>query len=111
VARLALHCSLTVSTVVRTGVFVLVCADGRRFAQWAPSLQVVSYYGNQAERNEMYTDSIQKRKFNVVLTTYEYVIHKIERGRLAPIKWEYLVRGVGFYVCVCVCMCVCYFIV
>ncbi len=65
------------------------------FAQWAPSLTVVSYYGTQAERNDLYTTYVKPKKFNVLLTTYEYIIHKIERGRLSAIKWQYVVVDEG----------------
>ena len=93
------------------------------FEKWAPSIKVISYVGGAANRNELYYEYLAapkssylpsessgaggaagpshtsaapvRRRFQVLLTTYEYVIHKTERPRLAGIPWQYMVVDEG----------------
>lgn len=42
------------------------------------------------------------RKFNVLLTTYEYVLNKHDRSKLESIDWHYIIVDEGrrrFYIC------------
>ncbi|KAH3744142.1 chromatin-remodeling complex ATPase chain Iswi [Pelomyxa schiedti] len=56
--------------------------------RWAPYLNVIKLIGSKEDRPEIVAQ-IRKRKFNVVLTSYE--IAKIEQLPLRKIKWSYLV--------------------
>lgn len=62
------------------------------FEKWAPEVNCVYYLGNtEARRNirdfEFYTSN-NKPKFNVLLTTYEYILK--DRSELGSIKWQFL---------------------
>lgn len=65
------------------------------FDLWAPDLNYIVYLGNNAARqtireNEFYvaTKSSYKPKFNVLLTTYEYILR--DKNDLGTIKWQYM---------------------
>lgn len=67
------------------------------FEKWSPDLNCVYYMGNQKSRdgirnNEFYTNPQAKGKkhvkFNVLLTTYEYILK--DRSELGSIKWQFL---------------------
>ncbi|CCE88841.1 Piso0_001627 [Millerozyma farinosa CBS 7064] len=61
------------------------------FEKWAPDVNCVYYLGNSAARKtirdyEFYQN--KKLKFNILLTTYEYVLK--DRSELGSIKWQFL---------------------
>ncbi|KAL2011630.1 hypothetical protein VTN00DRAFT_4348 [Thermoascus crustaceus] len=64
------------------------------FDHWTPDLNYVVYNGNEASRNvirdyELLIDGNPKRpKFNVLLTTYEYVL--LDSSFLSQLKWQFL---------------------
>lgn len=63
-----------------------------QLAQWAPDLNVIAYTGNSESRRtirdyELY-DNKKKLKFNLLLTTYEYILK--DRFDLDKIKWQYM---------------------
>ncbi|EPY53159.1 ATP-dependent DNA helicase Hrp3 [Schizosaccharomyces cryophilus OY26] len=63
------------------------------FSLWAPDMNCISYLGNTASRQvlrdyEFYVEGTQKIKFNLLLTTYEYVLK--DRSVLSNIKWQYM---------------------
>lgn len=64
------------------------------FDNWSPDLNYVVYNGNEAARNvikeyELLIDGNPKRpKFNVLLTTYEYVL--LDSSFLSQLKWQFL---------------------
>ncbi|KAG9296923.1 hypothetical protein G9A89_006878 [Geosiphon pyriformis] len=65
------------------------------FETWAPQLNVVCYIGPSKARNvireyEFYSSPLSTRypKFNVLLTTYEFILK--DREVLGDIKWQYL---------------------
>ncbi|KAF2667976.1 hypothetical protein BT63DRAFT_306222 [Microthyrium microscopicum] len=68
------------------------------FAVWAPSLNVVTYIGNRKSRKiieelELFDQDTKKTKFNVMITTYEFVLQDASKDGaniLPKIKWEYL---------------------
>ncbi|KAI5961746.1 hrp3 [Candida margitis] len=62
------------------------------FEQWSPDINCIYYLGNGEARKtirdyEWYTTN-GKPKFNVLLTTYEYILK--DRGELGSIKWQFL---------------------
>lgn len=62
------------------------------FEKWAPSVGVVSYKGSPAARRSIQSQ-MRNTKFNVLLTTYEYVIK--DKSVLAKIQWKYMIIDEG----------------
>lgn len=62
-----------------------------QLAQWAPDLNVIAYTGN-SESRKMIRDyefgPTKKLKFNLLLTTYEYVLK--DKYDLDKIRWQYM---------------------
>ncbi len=64
------------------------------FDLWTPDMNYVVYNGNEAARkiireNEMLVDGRpNKVKFNVLLTTYEYIL--VDSGFLSQLKWQFM---------------------
>jgi len=76
----------------------------KEFATWAPEIKVVSYRGSAQAREEIYQRSMRlgrgskkqaARPYNVVLTTFEFLMGKVDRPRLASIPWNYLIVDEG----------------
>ncbi|CAH2233928.1 jg14685 [Pararge aegeria aegeria] len=62
------------------------------FEKWAPTVLVVSYKGSPQSRRLVQTQ-MRSTKFNVLLTTYEYVIK--DKGVLAKVQWKYMIIDEG----------------
>lgn len=62
------------------------------FEKWAPSVGVVSYKGSPQGRR-LLQNQMRATKFNVLLTTYEYVIK--DKAVLAKIQWKYMIIDEG----------------
>lgn len=62
------------------------------FALWAPSIKVITYKGKKNER-PMLAHRLKVEKFNVVLTTYEYILN--DKATLSKIQWQYIVVDEG----------------
>ncbi|XP_072385053.1 ATP-dependent helicase brm-like isoform X2 [Diabrotica undecimpunctata] len=62
------------------------------FEKWSPSVIVVSYKGSPAGRRQIQSQ-MRSTKFNVLLTTYEYVIK--DKGVLAKLPWKYMIIDEG----------------
>ncbi|XP_073841834.1 ATP-dependent helicase brm [Musca autumnalis] len=62
------------------------------FEKWAPSVGVVSYKGSPHGRR-LLQNQMRATKFNVLLTTYEYVIK--DKAVLAKIQWKYMIIDEG----------------
>ncbi|QPG76886.1 hypothetical protein FOA43_004280 [Brettanomyces nanus] len=63
------------------------------FEQWSPDVNVIYYMGNTKARKtirdyEFFGGSKKKAKFNVLLTTYEYILK--DRADLGAFKWQYM---------------------
>ncbi|KAH3665484.1 hypothetical protein OGAPHI_003669 [Ogataea philodendri] len=64
------------------------------FEKWAPDVNVIYYMGNTKSRKairdyEFYVGGNRKKvKFNVLLTTYEYILK--DRSELGSFKWQYM---------------------
>ncbi|XP_025830418.1 ATP-dependent helicase brm isoform X3 [Agrilus planipennis] len=62
------------------------------FEKWAPSVVVVSYKGSPIGRRAIQSQ-MRSTKFNVLLTTYEYIIK--DKGVLAKLPWKYMIIDEG----------------
>jgi len=67
----------------------------KEFERWAPTVMVVEYQGKPPERKDLWRRFIVSRKFNVLLTTYEYVLNKHDRSKLESIEWHYIIVDEG----------------
>jgi len=63
------------------------------FARWAPTMTVVQYKGNPVQRKEVWKRQLARAPFNVVLTTYDYVMK--DKSTLRKIYWQYIVIDEG----------------
>ncbi len=64
----------------------------KEFAVWAPSIINVVYKGDPNARKGLQAQ-IRSGKFNVVSTTYEYVIR--DKACLSKIRWKYMIIDEG----------------
>ncbi|GFS58566.1 hypothetical protein TNIN_482531 [Trichonephila inaurata madagascariensis] len=62
------------------------------FDRWAPSVVKHAYKGSPNVRRQI-ASSLKATKFNVVLTTYEYVIK--DKSVLAKVRWKYMIIDEG----------------
>ncbi|KAH6917669.1 SNF2-family ATP dependent chromatin remodeling factor snf21 [Coprinopsis sp. MPI-PUGE-AT-0042] len=62
------------------------------FAKWAPAVKMISYKGNPAQRRMLQGD-LRMGQFQVLLTTYEYIIK--DRPHLCKIKWVHMIIDEG----------------
>ncbi|KAG0051732.1 hypothetical protein BGZ83_003350 [Gryganskiella cystojenkinii] len=63
------------------------------FEKWAPQVTKVVYKGVPSQRKHIQQTEIRHRNFQVLLTTYEYVIK--DRQVLSKIKWVYMIIDEG----------------
>ncbi|MEE6459257.1 hypothetical protein FKM82_000584 [Ascaphus truei] len=62
------------------------------FDKWAPSVVKIAYKGTPAMRRSL-VPLLKSGKFNVLLTTYEYIIK--DKHILAKIRWKYMIVDEG----------------
>ncbi|KAJ2746970.1 ATP-dependent DNA helicase Snf21, partial [Coemansia sp. BCRC 34301] len=62
------------------------------FEKWAPSVRVIGYKGNPAQR-QVLQQQIRRQDFQVLLTTYDYVIK--DRPVLSKINWIHMIIDEG----------------
>lgn len=62
------------------------------FDKWAPSVVKIAYKGTPAMRRSL-VPQLRSGKFNVLLTTYEYIIK--DKHILAKIRWKYMIVDEG----------------
>mmetsp|Transcript_28311 Transcript_28311/g.28003 ORF Transcript_28311/g.28003 Transcript_28311/m.28003 type:complete len:385 (+) Transcript_28311:3-1157(+) len=63
------------------------------FKRWTPKIKVVIYKGPPAHRKQIINTALTSRKFNVLLTTYEYIIK--DKQQLSKVHWSYIVVDEG----------------
>ncbi|KAK9441609.1 ISWI chromatin-remodeling complex ATPase ISW2 [Metarhizium brunneum] len=71
------------------------------FHKWTPSIPVIMYHGNQAQRQEIFRTNMLKNlkggrptaKFPVVCTSYEMVLR--DQHNLSRIQWEFIIIDEG----------------
>merc|ERR1712156_1262686 len=61
-------------------------------AKWAPSMTTVAYKGSPAARRAV-QGVIRSGRFNVLVTTYEYIIR--EKALLSKLRWKYMIIDEG----------------
>ncbi|MED6205469.1 hypothetical protein PIB30_018071 [Stylosanthes scabra] len=62
---------------------------------WAPGIHKIVYAGPPEERRRLFKERIVHQKFNVLLTTYEYLMNKHDRPKLSKIHWHYVIIDEG----------------
>ncbi|XP_058199382.1 chromatin structure-remodeling complex protein SYD-like [Rhododendron vialii] len=62
---------------------------------WAPSINRIVYSGTPEERRRLFKERIVQQKFNVLLTTYEYLMNKHDRPKLSKVHWHYIIIDEG----------------
>jgi len=63
------------------------------FTKWGPDIIVVAYKGAPNERKMIYKEEMESGQYNVILTTYEYIIK--DRSILRKIFWQYIIVDEG----------------
>jgi len=62
------------------------------FAKWAPSVCLIAYNGNPAQRSALQGDLCMGQiQVTVLLTTYKYIIK--DRPHLSKLKWVHMIIG------------------
>ncbi|KAL6966430.1 hypothetical protein U1Q18_032209 [Sarracenia purpurea var. burkii] len=62
---------------------------------WAPGINKIVYSGPPEERRRLFKERIVQQKFNVLLTTYEYLMNKHDRPKLSKVHWHYIIIDEG----------------
>ncbi|XP_039058330.1 chromatin structure-remodeling complex protein SYD-like [Hibiscus syriacus] len=62
---------------------------------WAPEIHKIVYSGTPEERRRLFKERIVHQKFNIILTTYEYLMNKHDRPKLSKIHWHYIIIDEG----------------
>lgn len=62
------------------------------FERWAPSVKIIPYRGSPAARKNL-SFQVKNGNFNVLLTTYEYIIR--DKNVLARQRWKYTIVDEG----------------
>lgn len=56
---------------------------------WLPSARCVYYVGGREERNRLYVQEVQAMQFNILVTTYEFIMR--DRAKLSKVDWQYII--------------------
>jgi len=62
------------------------------FQKWAPRIVVVSYTGTRDARTDLWRGALRPGAFQVLLTTFEFIMNKHDMGNLSRVQWKYIVR-------------------
>lgn len=63
------------------------------FKKWAPDILLVQYKGTPDDRRAIYKEEMESGQFNVVLTTYDYIMK--DKASLRRFEWEYIIVDEG----------------
>lgn len=61
--------------------------------KWVPDMMKVVYKGTPPLRRQLYKDEVEGGHFNILLTTYEYVMK--DKAMLKKLPWEYIIVDEG----------------
>ena len=61
--------------------------------KWVPEMMKVVYKGPPPLRRQLYKDEVEGGHFNILLTTYEYVMK--DKSMLKKLPWEYIIVDEG----------------
>ncbi|PWA97010.1 SNF2-related, N-terminal domain-containing protein [Artemisia annua] len=56
---------------------------------WLPNVSCIYYVGNKDQRAKLFSQEVCHMKFNVLVTTYEFIM--FDRGKLSRVDWKYIV--------------------
>ncbi|KAJ8498993.1 hypothetical protein OPV22_009545 [Ensete ventricosum] len=56
---------------------------------WLPSISCIFYVGGKDERSKLFSQEVCAVKFNVLVTTYEFIMY--DRSKLSKIDWKYII--------------------
>ncbi|WOL13291.1 ATP-dependent helicase BRM-like isoform X1 [Canna indica] len=56
---------------------------------WLPSISCIFYVGGKDARARLFSQEVRAVKFNVLVTTYEFVMY--DRSKLSKIDWKYII--------------------
>jgi SWI/SNF-related matrix-associated actin-dependent regulator of chromatin subfamily A member 2/4 len=57
--------------------------------RWLPKVNCVYYVGNREQRTKIFQKQVLQLKFNVLVTTYEFIMR--DRSKLAKVSWKYII--------------------
>lgn len=63
------------------------------FSKWLPAATVICYKGSPQQRKALFRDEVADGHFNVLLTTYEFVIR--DKASLRKLAWQYAIVDEG----------------
>ncbi|XP_024987656.1 ATP-dependent helicase BRM-like [Cynara cardunculus var. scolymus] len=56
---------------------------------WLPSVSCIYYVGNKDQRTKLFSQEVCAMKFNVLVTTYEFIMY--DKSKLSRVDWKYIV--------------------
>ncbi|XAR54049.1 DNA helicase [Bertholletia excelsa] len=59
------------------------------FLNWLPSVSCIFYVGAKDERSKLFSQEVTAMKFNVLVTTYEFIMY--DRSKLSKVDWKYII--------------------
>ncbi len=62
-------------------------------SKWAPDMIKVVYKGAPDLRKQLYREDVATGRFNLMLTTYEYIMK--DKSALKKINWQYIIVDEG----------------
>lgn len=63
------------------------------FTKWCPAARLICYKGTPTQRKQIFKDQVRDGQFNVLLTTYEYIIK--DKKFLRKLIWQYAIVDEG----------------
>ncbi|KAL3517180.1 hypothetical protein ACH5RR_024082 [Cinchona calisaya] len=56
---------------------------------WLPTVSCIYYVGGKEQRSKLFSQVVLAMKFNVLVTTYEFVMY--DRSKLSKVDWKYII--------------------
>ncbi|XP_071741486.1 ATP-dependent helicase BRM-like [Rutidosis leptorrhynchoides] len=56
---------------------------------WLPGVSCIYYVGNKDQRSKLFSQEVVNLKFNVLVTTYEFIM--FDKSKLSRVDWKYIV--------------------